>query len=313
MKLKTSILFIFLIVFVFNTKAQDPLFTNTQQSLLYLNPSFAGSNGFIRNQFAYRNQWPNLSGTFVSYLNSFDAYIKPIRGGIGLSLFLDDEAKGTLKTSRFDLTYAQHFSLMEGKLKIIPSIQATYLKLSLDKTKLNFGNSVNARYGIVWYNPTTSPSQSKQNIDVSSGLLINYKNFYFGSSVFHFNQPDIGLFGSFKLPYRLSIHSSYNFHLSEKTLLNFSINYQTQQNFQYLYLNVNALLANHFIVGGGVKSFDNINLNVGYRNNFFSITYGYDFVASKLSGNTAGSHEVLASFNLRNKEQRKLLTDFERW
>jgi hypothetical protein len=80
-----------------------------------------------------------------------------------------------------------------------------------------------------------------------------------------------------------------------------------------LYLNVNALFANHFIVGGGIKSNYNINLNVGYRHNFFSITYGYDVVVSKLSGNTDGSHEVTVSFNLRNKEQRKLLTDFEKW
>jgi type IX secretion system PorP/SprF family membrane protein len=313
MKLRTSTLFIFLIVFVFNTKAQDPLFANTQQSLLYLNPSFAGSNGFIRNQFAFRNQWPNLSGTLVTYLNSFDAYIKPIRGGLGLSVSVDDQDKGTLKTTRLDLTYAQHFYLMEGKLKIIPSIQATYLQLSLDKTKLNFGNPINSRYGMFWNYSTTSPTQNKKNVDFSSGLLINYKNFYFGSTIFHFNQPDIGLLGSFKLPYRLSIHSSYNFHISEKMLLNFFVNYQSQQNLHYLFLNVNALLAKHFIVGTGLKSFDNINLNVGYRHNFFSITYGYDVVVSKLSGNRAGSHEVLASFNLRNKEQRKLVTDFEKW
>ncbi len=297
---------------VFNLNAQDPIFTNSQQSLLYLNPSFAGSNGFIRNQFAYRNQWPNLSGTYVTYLNSFDAYIKPIRGGLGISASLDDQAKGTLKTSRLDLTYAQHFSLLEGKLIIIPSLQATYLQRNLDKTKLNFGDFIDGRFGFVW-NSLTQPSQSKKNIDFSSGLLINYKNFYFGSSVFHFNQPDIGLMGSYKLPYRLSIHSSYNFHISEKTLLNFFVNYQSQQKLQYLHLNVNALLVKHFLIGCCVKSSDNINLNVGYKHNIFSITYDYDVVVSKLLGNTTGSHEVSASFNLRSNEQRKLLTDFERW
>lgn len=233
---------------------------------------------------------------------------------MGLTYLRDDQANGTLTTDRIDLTYAQHFSLMEGKLKIIPSIQATYMHLSLDKTKLNFGDEINSRYGIVWNTNSAVPAQSKKNIDCSGGLLINYKNFYFGSSVFHFNQPDIGLLGSFKLPYRLSIHSSYNFHISEKTLLNFFVNYQTQQNFQYLYLNVNALLAKHFLIGGGIKSnYYGVNLNVGYRHHLFSITYGYDVVVSKLSGNTAGSHEVLISFNLRNKEQRKQLVDFEKW
>ena len=71
-------LLVFLIAFVFKTQAQDPLFTNNQQSLLYLNPSFAGSNGFMRYQTVYRNQWPNLSSPYVTFYNSFDSYIKRI-------------------------------------------------------------------------------------------------------------------------------------------------------------------------------------------------------------------------------------------
>jgi len=314
MKLKTTFLFIILTVFVLNTTAQDPLFTNTQQSLLYLNPSFAGSNGGIRTQSIYRNQCPNLSSPYVTFYNGFDMYLKKLKGGFGLTYQRDDQAKGTLITDRIDLTYAQHFSLLEGKLKITPSIQATYMHLSLDKTKLNYGDMINERYGIVWNTNSAIPSQSKKNIDFSSGLLINFKNFYFGTSIFHFNQPDIGLLGSFKLPYRLSIHSSYNFHIYEKMLLNFFANYQQQQYFNFLRLNANALFAKHFIIGLSYASYYyNTGINLGYRTNFFALNLEYDISVSKLSGNTAGSWELSASFNLRNKEQRKQLVDFEKW
>lgn len=310
-----KIFFLYFIIFVFAKGfSQDLLFTNTSQSLVYLNPSFAGSNGGIRNQFSYRNQWPNLSGTYITHLNSFDAYIKPIKGGVSFSAMMDDQARGTLKTSGLGIAYAQHLSFFEGKLKIIPSLQATYFRLSLDKKKLNFGDPVNARFAQFWTNSFVVVSQSKSNFDFSSGILANYKNLYFGTSVFHINQPDQGLLGTSKLPYRLSIHSSYNLHLSEKTLINFFVNYQKQQCFEYLNLSINALLFKHLIIGSGFKSnYSAANFNAGYRNNYFVLSYSYDIDISKLSGNTAGSWEFMASFNLRNKEQRKTLTDFERW
>lgn len=311
-----KICFLFFSIFVFAKGfSQDPLFTNTSQSLVNLNPSFAGSNGEIRNQLSYRNQWPNLSGTYVTYLNCFDAYIKPLKGAIAVSVLHDDASRGLLKTDVLNLVYAQHFSLFDGKLKIIPSLQASYFRLTLDKTKLNFGDPIDPRRGFVFNaQPTPVPSQTKSNFDFSSGLLANYKNFYLGTSVFHINQPDEGLLGTSKLPYRLSINSSYNLHLSEKTLINFFVNYQKQQYFQFLHLNINALLFNHLIIGSGFKSnYSAANFNAGYRNNYFVLSYSYDIDISKLSGNTAGSHEFMASFNLRNKEQRKLITDFERW
>lgn len=293
--------------------SQDPLFFNAQQSLVYLNPSFAGTNGGLRNQFAYRAQWPNLSRMLLTYQNSFDAYLPKIKAGIFVSALHDDQAHGTLTTDVLSLGYAQHLSFLDGALKIIPSVQASYFKLTLDKTKLNFGDPINARFSQYWTSFFGPPIQSKSNFDLNSGLLINYKNFYFGTSCFHINQPDQGLLGVSKLPYRLSLHSSYNLHASEKTVLHFFARYERQNKFDCMYLNVNALLFKHLILGTGYTSANGINLRGGYRNNFYVLSLGYDVSISKLSGNTASSWDLQASFNLRNKEQRKTLTDFEKW
>ncbi|MBA3681834.1 MAG: PorP/SprF family type IX secretion system membrane protein [Bacteroidetes bacterium] len=293
--------------------SQDPLFFNPNQSLVYLNPSFAGSNGGIRNQFYYRNQWPNLSGTYATYVNSFDAYIKPIKGGIAFSALRDNQAHGTLITDVLSLSYAQHISLLDGKLKIIPSLQGALGVVQLDKTKLDFGDMINARRGFVWNTPLAVPASKKTYIDLSSGLLINYNNFYFGSSVFHINQPDEGLLGISKLPNRLSLYSSYNLKLNERSLLHFFARYERQNKFDALSLNATALFAKHFILGGGYSSNNVFNSNFGYRHNFFVLCFGYDVSISKLSGNTAGSWDIQVSFNIRDKEKRKVLTDFEKW
>ena len=47
--------------------AQDPTFTQFYANPLYLNPAFAGSNGCPRFALNYRNEWPQLTGNYVTY------------------------------------------------------------------------------------------------------------------------------------------------------------------------------------------------------------------------------------------------------
>ena len=46
--------------------AQDPQFTQFYANPLYLNPAFAGTVRCPRAVLNYRNQWPALTGTFVT-------------------------------------------------------------------------------------------------------------------------------------------------------------------------------------------------------------------------------------------------------
>ncbi|MDP6908597.1 MAG: type IX secretion system membrane protein PorP/SprF, partial [Flavobacteriales bacterium] len=63
--------------------AQDPQFTQFYANPLYLNPAFAGSKRCPRVIMNYRNQWPAISGTFVTYSASFDMDINALHGGLG--------------------------------------------------------------------------------------------------------------------------------------------------------------------------------------------------------------------------------------
>ena len=67
-----------------NASAQDPQFTQFYANPLYLNPAFAGSHGCPRFATNYRNEWPSLSGNYVTYSVSYDQYFKTISGGIGV-------------------------------------------------------------------------------------------------------------------------------------------------------------------------------------------------------------------------------------
>ena len=308
---KLSIIFF---LFICNSGfSQDPLFINSNQSLVYLNPSYAGTNGFIRNQFLFRDQWPSLSANYKTLYNSFDAYIKPIHGGLAFSYTHDDQVSALVTVDAFNLTYSQHFSFCGKRLKIIPSIQAGYFVKQLNRAKLNFGDVIDPRCSSLWNMYQVIPNSTKSNFDFSGGLLMSYNHFYFGASIFHFNQPDEGLVGVCKLPYRLNIHGAYNLIIKEKTIIHFFAGYQKQNDFSFLQLGLDAVLFKSFIAGCKYFNQDAVAANFGYRNNYFTLQTGYDVTISKLAGNTAGSWEFSASINIRNKDLRKTLTDIESW
>ena len=294
--------------------AQDPLFTNTSQSLINLNPSFAGSNGGLRVQSCYRDQWYNLTGFYQTFNTSLDAYIKPIKGGIALSYTKDDQSNGTLVTDRLSLTYAQHLSFFDNKLKIIPSFQITGFQKTLDNSKLSYGDMIDPRRGFVWNSSQQTNGYSKKsNLDFSSGLIVNYNHFYIGASVFHITQPEEGIYAPSKLPYRLSLFASYNLVLGENALLYAIYRFEKQQSFYNHQLNMNALLFKHLILGTGIRINSSVNAIAGYRNDYFTLSGCYEFGTGFTMGRSAGTFELSASFNLRNKEDRKLVKDVERW
>jgi type IX secretion system PorP/SprF family membrane protein len=311
--IKKTLFFANVLLVALNGFSQDPLFFNTQQSLVYLNPSFAGSNGGIRNQFTYRNQWPSLSGNYTTFYNGTELYLNRLKGAIAFTYLHDNQARGVLKTNVFSIVYAQQFSSKNNTLKISPSIKVSYFDKKLDNSKLYFGEAIEPRRGYSWSQQEAVPSQIKRNIDLSSGLLINYNHFYFGASVFHINQPDEGLVGLSKLPMRFSLHSSYNLHLSEKTILHFFGRYEQQQKFYFYQFSATALLCKRLIIGAGFINNTTPTANLGFRHNYFTIQMNYGLTTSLLSNNNAETWELMASFNLRNKENRKIITDFEKW
>jgi len=306
-------------------QAQDHVFLNSYQSLIRLNPSFAGSNGLIRNQTSYRNQNPLLSGRTESMLNSFDAFIKPVNGGIAFTLQRDDFSYGTLQQTSIGLAYAQYLSFREGDLKIIPSIQASYVNKFLDLNALHFGDPLYGNGGTIQWQPGTIPEPRKSYFSFGSGLLINYKNkLYFGSYIFNANQPSDGFLGDTKLPYRILLHASYMKELNANSFLQLSGRYSQQGEYSFSQLSANIVFMKHVMAGVGYVFSNNVGyvfsnkvpmLNAGYRGDLFSVLVSYDLTMNELSRSTAGSFELHLAFSLRPKENRhpSSMIGFENW
>lgn len=285
--------------------AQDPQFTQFYANPLYLNPAFAGTARCPRICMNYRNQWPNLSGTFVTYSASYDQHIDAISGGLGLIVTQDDAGRGTLKTTTASLIYSYHLAVTrEFSLKL--GLQAGFFQKALDRSKLNFGDMIDARRGFVWNTNEVIPSQNKSNLDFSAGILGYSKRYFIGFAANHITQPDEGLLGTSKLPMKFTGHAGAIIPLEKggETYISPNVLFQQQQNFSQLNLGV-YFVKNQFVGGLWYRNQDAFIVLVGVQTDHFKIGYSYDVTVSKLASNTAGSHEISLQIQFECKPKKK--------
>ncbi len=291
-------------VFAAELKAQDPQFTQFYANPLYLNPAFAGSVRCPRFCLNYRNQWPNISGTYVTYSASYDQHVDAISGGLGFIVTQDNQAHGTLKTTQASLIYSYLLSPSRN-FSIKMSLQAGFFQKSLDKTKLNFGDMIDAKRGFVWNTNESIATQTKTNLDFSAGVLGYSKNYFFGAAVHHINQPDEGFQNNSKLPFKITAHAGAVIPLEKGSESSISPNilFQQQQNFTQLNLGI-YFTRGSFVGGLWYRNSDAVIILLGIQTDHFRVGYSYDVTVSKLSNNTAGSHEVSMQFQLSCKKKK---------
>ena len=102
-------LFLLVIVLICTTKvsnAQDPAFSQFYSNPLYLNPAFAGAynNGCPTATLNYRDQWPGIGRTYVTYSFSYDQHVEALGGGLGVMLAQDKSGSGNLNTLHASLS-----------------------------------------------------------------------------------------------------------------------------------------------------------------------------------------------------------------
>ncbi len=319
MNKRISYFFILVIAFIFN-QAQDLMFTNTQQSLVYLNPSFSGSNGYMRNQSSFRNQWP--SGSFNSYLNSFDGYIKSIKGGVSLTALRDVQGRNTFVNNTISFAYAQYFGFMKDQFQIIPSIQFNFGQNKYTPNSIDPYGVILRRYGGIQINQDYAIS--KAYVDLSSGILLKYKNSFFGASFANLLQPNISLVGIYHLPVRTTIHASTNIKSFHQSTTNLFASFTTQNNHPTFQAKILMTVPGKISYGLGyqfinsyvyyndaISANDYINFFVGLPMKKFTFMYSYTIAPFSDFAFKATAHELSLSFNFRKNSNEKVNSNLE--
>ncbi len=291
--------------------AQDPQFTQFYANPLYLNPAFAGTARCPRVVLNYRNQWPALTGTFVTTSASYDQHVDGVMGGLGLLVTNDQAGKGTLSTSTVSGIYSYQQAISR-KFSMKVGFQATYFQKSLDWSKLTFGDQIDPRRGFI-YNTNDVPRGGKVgNADFSAGVLGYSDIFFVGFAVHHLTQPNESLIvGDSKLPMKVTGHAGASIPLGmngrygeARTRISPNVLYQSQAAFKQLNL---GLYVDHGPITAGVwyRTRDSFIALIGFHTDKFKFGYSYDLTTSKLTTQTAGSHEISVQLQFNCKPKRR--------
>jgi type IX secretion system PorP/SprF family membrane protein len=289
-------------------RAQDPEFTQFYANPLYLNPAFAGTARCPRLVMNYRNQWPSLSGTFVTATASYDQHVETLQGGIGFQVMTDRAAQSTLKTTTFSGIYSYQQPITR-KFSIKAGLQATYLQKSLDWSKLTFGDMIDPRKGFIYETADIPRGGQVKAIDFSAGLLGFSENFYAGVAVHHLNEPNESLIvGTSRLPMKFTAHAGAVIPIERKkrdgdAKLSPNVLYRRQGEFQQL--NIGLYVNKGPLVGGiwfrgllfGARYRDSFIATIGIQTDVVRFGYSYDVTISELTPSTGGSHEVSLAIN----------------
>ena len=305
--LKTILLAFTVVLLGKTANAQDPAFSQFYSNPLYLNPAFAGANnnGCPTATLNYRDQWPGIGRTYVTYSASYDQHVDALGGGLGIIIAQDKSGSGNLNTLHASLLYS-YLLEVNRDFTVKAGFEASYRTLNLDWENLTFGDMIDPTYGFI-YNTDEDIVNNANNVsfpDFSAGVLGYTKNMFFGVAAHHLTQPNQGFISVSNLPRKYTAHIGGNFPISRYrnnvTTISPNFLYQKQQEFQQF--NYGIYINRGPIVGGlwtrnSVKNFDSFILMFGLVQDAFKFGYSYDITISNLrNSNTLGAHEL--SFTL---------------
>jgi len=329
------LLVIIAILFQSNGWAQiDYRFTQFYQNPLPVNPAFAGIEDFVDIKVGYRTQWAGFDNSpthlFASANMAFKlsgankyknrgvrlyepeaynsienddkfGYRKSKRHGLGVYVMQNSDG-GFTNTGAF-LNYAYHINLTN---QLVWSVGAGF---GYELNKFNpSGISVLNPDMDATYQAYLNGDNQKSSMNINLGTVIYHKQFYLGYSAI--SATKILLPGTSdvfnELPNPITHNIQFGFHY-RKWRYGYLIS-------PYLMVNlrpdqpvevIGALrMRYHDKLWGGIQytMLGSVGLSAGfYLTPNIALNYGYEFPTSKISRVTAGSHEIILAFKLKNK------------
>lgn len=271
--------------------AQDPVFYQNDNAQVYNNPAFIGTCESASFDLTYRNQWPEISGNYITTAFSANQYLGK-GNGVSLMITSDNAAQATL-TNRIGAGYSKQFSISENHHFSI-GVQAVYFSKNLNLQNLTFGDQIDPRQGFVYQTAEPSFKNPVRGVDFNSGILYHNEFIFAGIGVHHILQPNQGFTSNSPLPRKYSFQVGGKINIKEFTFVPL-IQGNTQGSF-------NSLISS-------LKTrYKSIELDLGYahnngptggmglRFNSWNIGYNYGYANSSLSQSTISTHEIRAGF-----------------
>lgn len=329
-----NILIVICVVFVAQEiNAQKVQFSQFYASPLTLSPSYTGLINGSRVVFNYRDQWPNIPGTFTTYAASIDHYFDRLKSGVGISIVRDVAGTGQLNLTDIGLSYSYDIKINKD-WHVRPGIMFKYGQRGIEMAKLIFGDQLDDQGKITGTSREISGAYNKKTyIDVDASALAYHNRYWFGFTVAHLLQPNQSLIGEdSKLPLKFTLFGGTmlpirgdrrrRHEITES--VTFSFLYQNQKMHDQLdlgaYWHKQPFTLGLWFRGipglgkqTGYESLDAVIVLLGFEVYDLKFGYSYDYTLSALNQSaTGGSHEIsliyLFNKNLKVMRNRRRVT-----
>lgn len=188
--------------------SQDPAFSQSYMSPLYLNPAAAGSGEHdLRITGIYRRQWWTIPSDFNYAAFSVDKFIPALKSGVGL--LITNASEGYLKRTGLYASYAYTFCAGTASVASNGSLPKWFLtgstefglaQVRVDYKNLLFADQIDAN-GEIPGSVTAADvpvNSGRWYPDFGAGIFFNYRfddytRFLIGGSAHHVNHPDESL------------------------------------------------------------------------------------------------------------------------
>ncbi len=310
MKKLFCFLFLYIIANLDAIAQQDPQFSFNKQTLLTVNPGYAGNDGMITGIILNRYQWVGIKGApqTLVFSASGATEIFGVNSGVGINIISDK--LGFQKNISVGFDYAFRKKTGFGELGI--------------GTSLGFYNmSVNGDWYIPEsdYHGTVSESGIPQSessqlaFDAGLGMYLRSNKYFLGASVTHINQASIILGDQARtyLARHYYLAAGYNIKLPDPLFeLQPSVYFKTDMVAYQVDFTVDLIYKKRFSAALNYRINDAVGVLLGFElNNGLKVGYAYDIMTSALAAYGNGSHEVYLSYSLdlgknRNKRYKSI-------
>ena len=310
MQTKRPIAIITGFLLICNTFAQDFHFSQFMQNMVYVNPAYAALPTSGEAGLTYRNQWPGIPATFVTYGAALVMPVKMLNSGVGVHFLNDMQGSGVISRTLASLQYA-YLIRLNPEWSICAGLGASYVFKRFNADELVFRSDIlnDLGYGT---STVTFDNYNRSYADFNAGIIAtNNNNLSFGFSVSHLTRPhdtfsnQVGSRMPLKFTGFVSSHLDANGVAVEP-----AIYYSQQQNNNELVWGSQFIIGSTFMVGGWLRQ--NLRFNpeafiaaAGISWEKYNISYSYDVNLKKMHflSPKMAAHEVTFLYRFEYKQE----------
>lgn len=297
-----KILYIFILILpLFSSGQQLPLYSQYMLNDFAINPAVAGSKSFSPLRLNVRNQWAGLGASApLTNTLSFHAPVRDGEFGLGGTVF--QERTGPYSQFGLMFSYAYHTKLSrDNSTRLSLGASAMITQHSLNQDELEFKNpDPGFESGVV---SSLAP-------DASFGLMLHSSTYYIAGAVHQlfettFREASSNIFGDNDQVRHYILNGGFKYFIYNDVFLEPSFFIKTIEGGP-MQADVNArLVIDKFWTGVSLRTSKSIVALIGLEIGKLQLGYGFDLTLSSIGSYTSGSHEISLGFNIPQMRNRR--------